>query len=163
MVLQSYATKQRAALRSYLQSTNGQHVLVEDIVAHFEASHEPMGRATIYRNLERLEQEGLVQRFTTNGRGAACFQYLSAPQQVHECFHLMCEQCGRLQHVECTALSDMETHIMKSHAFRINPLRTVMYGLCHDCMELEKNTEKREAGQVPKHPLNQQPKKGQAL
>jgi Fur family ferric uptake transcriptional regulator len=114
----------------------GEHVSAEDIVEHFAETGEHIGRATVYRYLNKLERDGFVQRYTTDGRKASCFRYLEAPEKLHEHFHLQCERCGTLQHVECHTLSDMEKHIRQSHDFTVNPLKTVLYGICHDCMEL---------------------------
>jgi len=130
----TYSTRQREALKLFMKRTAGQHISAEEVVGHFARSAEPIGRATIYRNLKKLEQDGLLQRYTTGNRKAACFQYLEAPEELPEHFHLMCELCGSLQHVECSALGEMEEHIKESHDFKVNPLRTVMYGLCHECM-----------------------------
>jgi Fur family ferric uptake transcriptional regulator len=129
----SYVTRQREALRDYLRSLAGEHVSAEDIVGHFAAMGQPIGRATVYRCLDRLEREGCVQRYTMGAHKASCFEYIDRSEEVYEHFHLQCERCGTLQHVECNTLSDMERHIRQSHGFDVNPLRTVLYGVCHNC------------------------------
>jgi Fur family ferric uptake transcriptional regulator len=127
-------TRQRGALVSYLRSLVGEHVNAERIVAHFARADEPIGRATVYRHLRKLEQDGIIQRYVTGTREASCYQYVGAFEGAREHFHLQCERCGTLQHVECHTLGEMEEHIRQSHDFSINPLRTVLYGVCHECM-----------------------------
>jgi Fur family ferric uptake transcriptional regulator len=131
----TYATRQREALRSYMESRGGEHVSAGEIVEHFAAVGEPVSRATVYRYLGMLERDGVIQRYAADGRGASCFQYLDAATENHEHFHLKCERCGSLQHLECHTLDSMGRHIRDAHAFSINPLRTVLYGICHDCMQ----------------------------
>jgi Fur family ferric uptake transcriptional regulator len=138
-----YMTRQREALVAYLRSQAGEHVSAEQIVEHFAAMGMPIGRATVYRHLGRLERDGIVQRYTTDARGASCFQYLDAETEAHEHFHLKCERCGTLQHVECPTLDGMGQHIRESHAFRLNPLKTVLYGTCHDCMKTDQKGSNR--------------------
>ncbi|MDR1015108.1 MAG: transcriptional repressor [Coriobacteriales bacterium] len=129
----SYATRQREALDAYLHSLGGRHVSAEDIVAHFAATPEPIGRATVYRHLRRLEESGSIQRYVTDGRKASCFRYLDAAAAPEGHFHLQCERCGTLRHIQCHTLNGMEGHIEDEHGFKVNPLRTVFYGICHDC------------------------------
>jgi Fur family ferric uptake transcriptional regulator len=115
----------------------GEHVSADDIIGHFAAIGEPIGRATVYRYLGTLERDGFIQRYVTGTHKASCFQYIDAPEEVSRHFHLQCERCGTLLHVECHTLSDMERHIRQSHGFDIDPLRTVLYGVCHDCGQPE--------------------------
>jgi Fur family ferric uptake transcriptional regulator len=134
----AYATRQREAIGGYLRSLSGEHVSAEAIVRHFAQTAEPIGRATVYRYLHMLEADGLIRRYVTDGRKASCFRYVGACEETRgEHFHLQCERCGTLQHVECHTLSDMGEHIRQSHDFSVNPLRTVLYGVCHDCMAVE--------------------------
>ena len=49
------------------------------------------------------------------------------------CYHMKCEECGSLIHLECDAITELEDHIWKDHRFRVDPGRTVFYGLCEEC------------------------------
>jgi Fur family ferric uptake transcriptional regulator len=128
-----YATRQREALGVYLRSQAGRHVSAEDIIEHFAGSGEPIGRATVYRHLRKLENDGVIQRYVTDGREASCFQYVDESVEPPEHFHLKCERCGTLQHIQCQTLSDLGQHIKGEHGFDVNPFKTVLYGICHDC------------------------------
>jgi Fur family ferric uptake transcriptional regulator len=130
----AYVTRQRETLETYLRSLAGEHISAEKIVEHFAKTDKPIGRATVYRCLQKLERDGLIQRYVPGARQASCFQYVGVPEKTPEHFHLQCECCGTLQHVECHTLGEMEEHIRQSHDFSVNPLRTVLYGVCHDCM-----------------------------
>jgi Fur family ferric uptake transcriptional regulator len=134
---QGYATRQREALGAYLRERAGQHVSAEDIIAHFAASEDPIGRATVYRYLRKLEQDGIVRRYVTDGREASCFQYVGESCGAEEHFHLKCERCGTLQHIQCHTLSSLGSHIKGEHGFDMNPLKTVLYGICQDCQTTE--------------------------
>ena len=45
-----------------------------------------------------------------------------------------CEKCGKLIHLHCDELEEIQTHILKEHRFKMDPMRTVFYGLCENCM-----------------------------
>ena len=141
----SYNTKQREAIRVYLTSLHGEHVTIDQVVAHFANSSQKVGRTTVYRYLEKLFQVGQVRKYKTEGQSSACFQYIEEPGICSTHFHLRCNRCGRLSHLECPALHDIEDHILEKHAFRIDPLKTVFFGVCASCQEqldIESATEK---------------------
>ncbi len=131
----SYRTKQQDLLLAYLKSTRGRHFTVEEVRAHFASAQAAIGVATIYRHLEKLVAEGTVNKYIIDENSAACFEYTGCcdcgADEQH--FHLKCESCGRLIHLECDELALIRDHLQKEHGFVLNPLRTVFYGKCADC------------------------------
>ena len=134
----AYKTKQQELLLSYLSKMQGKHFTAEEIRAHFEAKKISIGIATIYRQLEKLVNEGKIQKYFIDHHSAACFEYAGEEcNPVEKHFHLKCELCGRLIHLECEHLEELGGHLKAEHGFVINPLRTVFYGLCSDCASKE--------------------------
>ena len=130
----SYKTKQQDLLLSYLQHIQGKHFTAEDVHSHFESKNISIGIATIYRQLEKLVTEGTLQKYFINEHTAACFEYSGNSCNKNEShFHLMCEKCGKLIHLECDELSELSEHLESEHGFSINPYRTVLYGICKNC------------------------------
>lgn len=129
-----YKTKQQELLLSYLREMQGKHFTAEDVRLHFEEKKISIGIATIYRQLEKLVNEGKIQKYFIDDHSAACFEYAGEScNQNEKHFHLKCELCGRLIHLECDELEELGGHLKTEHGFVINPLRTVFYGLCTDC------------------------------
>jgi Fur family ferric uptake transcriptional regulator len=108
-------------------------VTAKQIEKHFAKKAVPIGRTTIYRQLERLMESGKLRRYTTDGVSGVCYQYVSDGKDCENHFHLKCEDCGELKHTECDMLGKLERHILKEHAFEINALKTVLYGKCTAC------------------------------
>ena len=136
----AYKTKQQDLLFSYLREMQGKHFTAEEVRAHFEAKKLTIGIATIYRQLEKLVAEGKIQKYFIDEHSAACFEYAGENCNTNEQhFHLKCELCGRLIHLECDELEKLGEHVKTEHGFVINPLRTVFYGVCKDCLGGEKN------------------------
>ena len=131
-----YQTKQRDELLTYLESMSGQHITVNDVCEYFKSKGKSIGTTTVYRQLEKMVDQGIVTKYVIDAGSPACFEYVSPDKHVHGsiCFHLRCEICGRLIHMQCDELSSISTHIMKEHGFRVDPMRTVFYGICQDCM-----------------------------
>lgn len=134
-----YKTKQREELIEYLETVPGEHITVTDVCDHFKGKGLPIGQTTVYRQLERMVDEGLVGKYIIDNGTSACFEYLGA--DAHEgapvCFHCKCEQCGVLIHLHCEELSGIAGHLLEEHGFALNPMRTVFYGLCEDCRKKE--------------------------
>ncbi len=141
----AYKTKQQDLLFSYLREMQGQHFTAEDVRSHFEAKKISIGIATIYRQLEKLVAEGKIQKYFIDDHSAACFEYAGEDCNANEQhFHLKCELCGRLIHLECEELQELGGHLKTEHGFVINPLRTVFYGVCTDCLCKKEKGEKDE-------------------
>ena len=129
-----YETKQGRLLLEYLRTTGGRHLSVQEIAAQLPGK---VGISTIYRQLERLEAQGLVRKYITDGE-SACYQF--AEDREPGCgghLHLKCSRCGRLLHIECDEFDRLASHLLAEHGFRTDPLRTVIYGTCRDCLGAE--------------------------
>ena len=135
-VRSKYNTKQREVLLDYLRTVPGEHITAADVCRYFREQGTPIGQSTIYRQLESLVDEGLINKYIIDGTTPACFEY--AGEESHAdaeiCFHCKCEKCGKLIHMHCDELEGIGEHLLSHHGFRLNPMRTVFYGLCEDCM-----------------------------
>ena len=40
---------------------------------------------------------------------------------------------GKLIHMHCDELPELQKHILQHHGFAIDPVRTIFYGVCSDC------------------------------
>ena len=130
----SYQTKQRNAILNYIISMKGAHLTAAQILGHFEKEIFPIGRATVYRHLEKLTVSGRIRRYTIDGVSGACYQYIGDNNNCQTHFHLKCESCGELQHLDCAKLDEIQQHVFDSHNFEVNPLKTVLYGKCSSCL-----------------------------
>ncbi|MBR3305581.1 MAG: transcriptional repressor [Christensenellaceae bacterium] len=130
-----YNTKQREILIDYLISMKGGHVTAKDVLDHFRASGIRIGQSTVYRQLESLVSEGVVKKYSIDISSPACFEY--EDEEEHDdhsdTFHLRCEKCGRLIHIDCNELKDISDHLSSEHSFSLDPIRTVLYGICESC------------------------------
>ena len=132
-----YRTRQKDELLGYLQTIPGKHVTAAQICRHFHESGRTIGTATVYRQLEHLVDEGLVNKYIVDEGSSACYEFIDPAHNCHKpaCFHCKCERCGRLFHVSCEEIVQLQAHMEAEHGFRIDPLRTVFYGICEECRE----------------------------
>jgi len=132
-----YKTKQKERLIEYLESNKGEHITVADVCDYFKNQGDAIGQTTVYRHLEKMVDEGLVNKYIIDGNTPACFEYMGehTHEHVKTCFHCKCEKCGALIHLHCHELEEIKSHLMKGHGFMLDTKRTVFYGLCKDCQE----------------------------
>ncbi len=134
-----YKTRQRDILLDYLESVPGQHITAGDVCAHFKSCGSSIGQATVYRRLEGLVDEGVLQKYIIDSNSPACFEYVGAAAHrgAEPCFHCKCSRCGKLIHLHCEELGAIGEHLLTHHGFSLDPLRTVFYGLCAECREAQ--------------------------
>lgn len=131
-----YKTKQKELILECIRMHQGSFITIKDITTALNERHEKVGTATIYRNLDRLEEEGIITRCTIEGIDGVCYRYLpDAPENVY--FFLKCERCGDLSPIDCGELQHLYEHVIEHHHVRINPSKTVLYGLCEACLAKE--------------------------
>ena len=130
-----YKTKQQNLLVEYLKSVSGKHVTAYDVCNYAKEAGLSISKATIYRQLESLVGEGVLNKYIIDAGSPACFEYVGADAHADAevCFHCKCEVCGRLIHLHCEELEGIAEHLFSEHRFRLNPMRTVFYGLCEQC------------------------------
>jgi len=129
-----YKTKQQELLLSCFKAMQGRHFTAEDVSDYFQKQNISIGIATIYRQIEKFVAMGVVQKYFLGEQNAACFQYMG--EECHKevsHFHLKCEKCGTLIHLECHDLEQLSSHLMAEHGFALDLFRTVFYGLCENC------------------------------
>lgn len=133
-----YKTRQREELLAFLASTPGRHFTAADICNHFKEVDIPIGTTTVYRQMEKFVDQGIVKKYIIDGNSPACFEYIGDGQSGDQdrSFHCKCGKCGDVIHLRCRELSAVvEDHLKEHHGFDVDLARTVFYGLCENCMK----------------------------
>lgn len=90
----------------------------------------PVGRASVYRALEVLEELGLVQRFEIE-RGLAGYERVGADGHHHH--HAICRCCGRMEPFEDRDLERAIAQVSDEVDFEVAEHDIVLRGLCESC------------------------------
>lgn len=130
-----YQTKQRQMILNCLMQNAGRHLTVDEVSDCLRTQGSTVGKTTIYRYMEKLTGEGMVRKFALPGVTGTCYQLIPEDGACNRHFHLLCVKCGRLIHLECRYLQEVERHIQEEHRFAVNSSRTVFYGVCDACAE----------------------------
>jgi Fur family ferric uptake transcriptional regulator len=84
---------------------------------------------------------GTVRKYTIEEGKCACYQYVGDSEYNHCCehYHLKCSECGKLLHVSCEFMDEINEHIKNEHNFIIDNSKTVFYGICKECANNEQD------------------------
>ena len=127
-VATSRTTAQRTALLGVIRAQRGAFSALD----LFDGAREQaprLGLATVYRALDRLEQEGVLRRLGGSAGSADRFVVCDPSHHHH---HLICTGCGSVEETElCAAPSESE--LQRRHGFRAAAHELDIYGTCRRC------------------------------
>ena len=133
MEQKSYNTRQRSQILKCLVNNKTKHMTVDEIAEWLKENDIVVGKTTVYRTLEKLVSEGKARRYINDEGRSACFQYVDKEGHCEQHFHLKCVDCGKLIHLQCAHLAELEKHVFEHHRFEVDNTRTVLYGVCEEC------------------------------
>lgn len=134
-IRKNYRTRQQDAVMEYFRLNPNHCVTADDIYIYFMNTGGKIGKATVYRCLDKLVEGGTVKKFVSDG-GCAMYQLIDAEHGCDRHFHLKCVVCGEIIHMDCEFMDEFERHISEHHHFKVDNARTVIYGLCEKCAEI---------------------------
>jgi len=122
------ATRTRSQERILtLLKTIKKGISAQDIYVELRNRKQGMGLATVYRSLEALKLEGLLQvRVLGNGEAL----YSLTQEDKH---HLTCLQCGTSVTINQCPAHALEEQLQNSHQFKIFYHTLEFFGLCKEC------------------------------
>jgi Fur family transcriptional regulator, ferric uptake regulator len=108
------------------------HVTVEELAAAVTAGGVDVDPASVYRALGLFEALGLA-RVSRLGDGDAGRWELAHPD---EHFHLVCEDCGEVEHHVGSLVAELTDHLERGHGFRVTGVELVVTGRCSSCARI---------------------------
>ena len=129
----TYKTRQRECILECIRKKADAYITIAQLSEELEKQGRKVGLTTIYRTLDKLEQEHAIAKISIDGVGATCYRIL--PQKNDVFFSMKCEKCGNVININCSELSHLYSHVSNEHHIAINPGKTMFYGICESCVE----------------------------
>lgn len=130
-------TSQRGIIIDLLNNKSG-HLSAEEIFFELKSKYNNIGLTTVYRTLELLVQNGILNKFDF-GDGRARYELISETKHKNHHHHLVCSSCKKIIdynefiNEEIELLKKTEKALEKKYNFVINNHLIHFYGLCKDC------------------------------
>lgn len=94
------------------------------------AEGQMIGRASIYRALEQLEELGLLRRVEVS-KGVASYEPVDPTGRHHH--HIVCDRCGRVVPFEDPQLERAIHAVERESGFKISNHEVTLRGTCSNC------------------------------
>jgi len=102
----------------------------QEIFDLLRGSGRSVGIASVYRVLDLLTSEGLVQRIDL-GSGISRYEPIHSDGEHHH--HLVCDTCGKVEAFEDPALEQALGRVEESSGYAVAGHDVVLHGSCREC------------------------------
>ncbi|MFI3228009.1 MAG: transcriptional repressor [Clostridia bacterium] len=130
--MSSYQTEQRKKLISIFKKSPHQSFSAQEI--HNLTDPNSISLSAVYRNLVKMEQEGVLCKVSEKKRSGTLYQYVD-PEHCAGIIHFKCNVCEQTFHLN-KSISQMVINIAKEdYSFLINGASAFLYGECEKCSQ----------------------------
>lgn len=136
----TYCTEQRKILIDFLSVDKSRQFTIEEIIEAMRDLDDAPGKSTVYRLMTRLTDEGIVRRFN-EGSGRKFYYQIIDGKNCCKHFHMKCIRCGKLVHLDDEISTLLYTQAAERSRFIIDEHRTMLFGECRECAEVNRDKE----------------------
>lgn len=130
-------TKQKQIIVEFLKNNQDEHLTADEILDKLKVKDLKVSKATVYRFLNNLSEDGTIRKYLLSESLSCCYQYVENASECNRHYHLICSECGKVIHFENDLVEKMKCDIYKYNNFSVDLKRISFYGLCKQCMEKE--------------------------
>ena len=123
-------TRQRELLAGLINSTDT-HPTAAELFEALRPEMPQLSLSTVYRNLEVLVSDGLIEEVPTVGP----MRRYHVELRPHQ--HFICEDCGAIRDVELPAPKQLKSRLRRAHHLNAAKIRIEFYGLSQACSDRE--------------------------
>lgn len=105
----------------------GGHPTADAVYETVVKKHPSISKGTVYRNLNRLSENGLLRRIQLPNN-ADRFDL-----DVKKHCHIICTECGRFDDLNEQYLNDVIKAVEQQTGYELDPHGLVFSGICPDC------------------------------
>jgi Fur family transcriptional regulator, ferric uptake regulator len=121
-------TGPRRSLATLIAGHRG-HFTATELVTEARSRRLGVGRATVFRTLEVLEELGAVERLDLP---SGEHTYVVCEPAHHH--HVVCSRCGRTDEIDDAGLRTVVREVARRTGYRVDEHRLELFGLCPACL-----------------------------
>jgi len=120
-------TRQRLLVADHLAAAGAQ-MSADELYRRIRRREPTIGRATVFRALERLVDAGVARRLERDGHVSA---YVACRPSHHH--HLSCTRCGSVEDIDEAYVRPIAERLAGDLGFEVDDARLDFYGRCARC------------------------------
>ena len=105
------------------------HFTADDVYEEVKKEYPGLGQATVFRNLNKMAEEGILLRIEVPG-GAREYELMAPKHSPAKCM-----KCGKLFDVEMDYMPNLEKKVKDAHGFQFSGHDIIFTGLCSSCIK----------------------------
>lgn len=133
MMKGTYKTKAREYIVAYLKDNVEKRFTAREIYDYLKQEIDGVNRTTIYRNLDRMCENGEILRYKEPNQDSWYYQYSSEHKHCNAHMHAQCSECGKIYHLESAFVDEFKNKLLKIYGLELNVTKTIIIGKCREC------------------------------
>lgn len=121
-------TKQGTQIYKLINASSG-HMTADQIHSGLKDKDISIGIATVYRNLNSLYEQNLINRVKHPDLG-----YIY-DKNVHDHYHIRCVECDRISDIDIDRQVHLETLAEQFSGFEVLSHEIIFEGICPECQK----------------------------
>ena len=132
--MKQYNTKSKEIIINYIKAKNGNRFCAQDLIAYLNGQEIEINQATVYRNLEKLTEQGSLLKTKNPADDSCYYQYVSEGNSCGDHLHLQCRVCGKVVHLtESAQMNVFYRYVREELGFLLDHKDSVLVGVCSEC------------------------------
>ena len=127
----NYSKQRNLIISTLLELKN--HPTAEQIFTIAKQKDPNLSLATVYRNLNQLAENGVIQKFD-NLDTQAHFDHT-----LKKHYHFICSECSAIIDIDDNIISNLEQQISQKNGFTIENTNISFRGICSKCLNKKQN------------------------
>lgn len=132
-IMKNYNTKGRDIIMAYLKDHSDSNFSANDVYRFLEENNSKMNISTVYRNLDKFVDMGMLMKLKNPEDDFCRYQYKHPDGNCDDHIHMQCRSCGKVFHLECGFMTELSKHLFAHHGFTIESMGSMLKGLCREC------------------------------
>ena len=106
------------------------HPTVEEVYLEIYKNHPAISKATVYRNLYQLAEEGKIRQVSLPD------DLNRFDRRTDKHYHFKCKNCGGISDVDVEYLADIDEAVRQKYGVQVDEHEVVFRGFCTKCGEI---------------------------
>lgn len=128
----AYSKQRELVLKTVLE--HKVHPTADAVFALLKPDHPELSLATVYRNLNQLANNGMLQKVVVPNAA----DHFDGTLEPH--YHMLCEKCGGMVDIPREYVPEFDREVGTRTGCHINSHTILFYGVCNKCASSAKTS-----------------------